>query len=320
MLNRRILRIKAFKTLYSSVFVPGTSLQQAQNQLNDSCEATRELYVFMLGVISPLTKIARERIETAKNKISPTPEELNPNMKFADNAIAKMLDEDADFQKCFNKTMKFSWVSYDVFLRKILNSIVSKQYYADYMASETVSPAEDAKLWSKVFEEEFVDSVELEKILEERSIYWNDDLAYALTYCCTTVKDLARGNHWSLPPLYKSDMSRTPDKESDSAFVRKLFQAGFSNFGKYSNMIGEAVPQWDKERLYSTDIVLIVLGMAEAVAFPEMPLRVTMNEYVEISKFYGTPRSRAFVNGLLNGMIEKLKEEDAIVKSGKGLL
>lgn len=320
MLNRRILRIKAFKALYSSAFAQDLGLQEAQIRLQESCEATRELYVFMLGVISPITKIAQERIETAKNKISPTAADLNPNMKFADNAIAKLLDDDVDFQKYFFKTMKFSWDLYDVFLRKILNSIVSKQYYADYMASETRSVAEDARLWVKIFEEEFVDSEELERILEEKSLYWIDDLAYALTFCCNTVKDMAKGKSWTLPVLYKSEMTKSPDKESDSAFVKKLFQTAYVNFGKYSEMISLAVPQWDRERLYSTDIVLIVLGMAEAAAFPEMPLRVTMNEYVEISKFYGTPKSRAFVNGLLNGMIDKMQEEGMIVKRGKGLL
>lgn len=320
MLNRRILRIKAFKALYSSALAQDLGLAEAQTRLHESCEATRELYVFMLGVISPITKIAQERIETAKNKLSPTAADLNPNMKFADNAIAKLLDEDADFQKCFFKTMKFSWDLYDVFLRKILNSIVSKQYYADYMASKTRSAAEDAKLWVKVFEEEFVDSGELERILEEKSLYWIDDLAYALTFCCNTVKDMAKGRGWTLPVLYKSEMAKSADKESDSAFVKKLFQTAYVNFGKYSEMISAAVPQWDRDRLYSTDIVLIVLGMAEAAAFPEMPLRVTMNEYVEISKFYGTPKSRAFVNGLLNGMIEKMQEEGMIVKRGKGLL
>lgn len=320
MLNRRILRIKAFKVLYSSAFAQDLGLQEAQIRLQESCEATRELYVFMLGVISPITKIAQERIETAKNKISPTAADLNPNMKFADNAIAKLLDDDVDFQKYFFKTMKFSWDLYDVFLRKILNSIVSKQYYADYMASETRSVAEDARLWVKIFEEEFVDSEELERILEEKSLYWIDDLAYALTFCCNTVKDMAKGKSWTLPVLYKSEMTKSPDKESDSAFVKKLFQTAYVNFGKYSEMISLAVPQWDRERLYSTDIVLIVLGMAEAAAFPEMPLRVTMNEYVEISKFYGTPKSRAFVNGLLNGMIDKMQEEGMIVKRGKGLL
>lgn len=320
MLNRRILRIKAFKALYSSAFAQDLGLQEAQIRLQESCEATRELYVFMLGVISPITKIAQERIETAKNKISPTAADLNPNMKFADNAIAKLLDDDVDFQKYFFKTMKFSWDLYDVFLRKILNSIVSKQYYADYMASETRSVAEDARLWVKIFEEEFVDSQELERILEEKSLYWIDDLAYALTFCCNTVKDMAKGKSWTLPVLYKSEMTKSPDKESDSAFVKKLFQTAYVNFGKYSEMISLAVPQWDRERLYSTDIVLIVLGMAEAAAFPEMPLRVTMNEYVEISKFYGTPKSRAFVNGLLNGMIDKMQEEGMIVKRGKGLL
>ena len=166
MLNRRILRLKAFKVLYGSVLSDNMSLTQAQSQLDLSCEATRDLYVYMLGIVSPLTKLAQERIDAAKSKFNPTEEELNPNTKFADNALAKLLDEDVDFQKVFKKK-KFSWEQYDLFLKKVLSSIQSKEYYAEYMASGKSSLSEDCKLFTRIFEEEFVDSVELEQILDE---------------------------------------------------------------------------------------------------------------------------------------------------------
>ena len=117
MLNRRILRIKAFKVLYSSVLSGNMSLAQAESQLDVACEAARDLYIYMLGIVSPLTQIARERIEAAKSKFNPTEEERNPNMKFADNALARLLDEDVDFQKLFNKK-KYSWSEYDLLLRR----------------------------------------------------------------------------------------------------------------------------------------------------------------------------------------------------------
>ena len=182
MLNRRILRIKAFKVLYSSVLSGNTSLAQAEAQLDQACEATRDLYIYMLGIVSPLTKIANDRIAAAKAKFNPTEEERNPNMKFAENALAKLIDEDVDFQKVFSKK-KFSWAQYDLLLKKIMNSVMTKDYYAEYMASEERSLKEDCKLFTRIFEEEFVDSEELEQILEEKSLYWNDDLAYALTWC-----------------------------------------------------------------------------------------------------------------------------------------
>ena len=319
MLNRRILRIKAFKVLYSSVLSDNMSLSQAEAQLELSCESTRDLYVYMLGIVSPLTKIASERIEAARAKFNPTEEEKNPNMKFAENALASLLDADEDFQKVFKKK-KFDWSQYDLFLKKVMTSVASKDYYAEYMASPERSLAEDCKLFTRIYEEEFVDSEELEKILEDKSLYWNDDLAYSLTWCCKTLKNFAKGESWSLIPLYQSEMLKGDGVESDKYFVRKLLQASFAGYEKYSAMVAESVTGWEKERLFSTDVVLIVMGLAEAVAFPTIPVKVTMNEYVEISKFYGTPKSRSFVNGLLDKLVQQLVNEGKVSKEGKGLL
>ena len=319
MLNRRILRIKAYQVLYRSVLAGNMSLAEAEAQLELSCEATRDLYIYMLGIVSPLTKIAQERIEAGKSKFNPTEEERNPNMKFAENALAKFLDEDVDFQKVFKKK-KFEWMQYDLFLKKVMTSVASKEYYAEYMASEDKSLAEDCKLFTRIFEEEFVDSEELEKILEDKSLYWNDDLAYSLTWCCKTLKNIAKGENWSLIPLYQSEMLKGEGVESDKLFVRRLLKASFAGYERYSAMVAESVSGWEKERLFSTDVVLVVMGLAEAASFPTIPVKVTMNEYVEISKFYGTPKSRSFVNGLLDKLVQQLANDGQINKEGKGLL
>lgn len=319
MLNRRILRLKAFKVLYGSVLSDNMSISQAQSQLEMSCEATRDLYVYMLGIVSPLTRLAQERIDAARSKFNPTEEELNPNTKFADNALARLLDADVDFQKVFKKK-KFDWEQYDVFLKKILTSIQSKDYYMAYMTSGKSSLAEDCRLFTRIYEEEFVDSDELEQILEDRSLYWSDDLAYSLTWCCKTLKTLSKGGSWSQLPLYQSEMMEGEDVESDLAFVRKLMQSSYASYERFADMVSESVSGWEKDRLFLTDVVLIVMGLAEATSFPAIPVKVTINEYVEISKFYGTPKSRSFVNGLLDRLILKLTEEGHIVKQGKGLM
>ena len=319
MLNRRILRIKAFKVLYSSVLAENMSLAQAEAQLDASCEAARDLYIYMLGIVSPLTQIARERIDAAKNKFNPTEEEKNPNMKFVENQLAKLIDEDVDFQKIFAKK-KFGWGQYDIFLKEVMNSIQTKEYFAEYMASPERSLAEDCRLFTKIYEEEFVDNQTLERILEDKSLYWNDDLAYSLTWCCKTLKSFAKGEGWKLLPLYQSEMLKGDGVESDKLFVRKLLQASFAGYEKYSAMVAESVSGWEKERLFSTDVVLIVMGLAETVTFPTIPVKVTMNEYVEISKFYGTPKSRSFVNGLLDRLVQTLVNEGQVAKSGKGLV
>ena len=319
MLNRRILRIKAFKVLYGSVLSGNMTISQAESALDLSCEAVRDLYIYMLSIVSPLTQVARQRIEAAQSKFNPTEGELNPNMKFADNALARLLDEDLDLNKLLAKK-KLSWTQYDLFLKKVMNSVASKDYFIRYMESAEGSLKEDCRLFTRIFEEEFVDSEDLEMILEEKSIYWNDDLAYALTWCCRTLKDFAAGKSWSLLPLYQSDMMQGEGVESDKYFVHKLLQSAMAGYERYSAMVADSVTGWEKERLFSTDVVLVVMGLAEAVTFPEIPVKVTMNEYVELAKFYGTPKSRSFVNGLLDRLMQQLRDSGEIAKVGKGLL
>ena len=303
MLNRRILRIKAFKVLYSYAENPSMSLKEAQAQLEMSCRATRSLYLFMLSIIPALTEEARARIDAARSKFNPTEEEKHPNLKFVENAIAPLLSEDPDFQKAVSRE-KLSWDQYDVLLRNLYDSIRGKSYYSKYMASQERSLAED----------------DLEDILEDLSIYWNDDLAYALTCCCRTLDSFVAGERWSLPPLYQSEMAGREGMDSDKRFVTELLRAAYCNYGTFYDKIAASVPKWDKDRLFVIDMVLIICGLAEAKAFPEIPVKVTINEYVDISKYYSTPKSRSFVNGILDGIIQEMLASGEIVKSGRGLL
>ena len=308
MLNRRILRIKAFKVIYGYAVKGNMTLDEAFSELDKSCEATRDLYLFMLAIISPLTQIARDRIEAARAKFNPTEEEANPNEKFAGNALAVYFDNDPDFQKIISKKKLF-WEQYDMILKKIMDSVVTKDYYRKYMDRPGTSLKEDAALFIRIFEEEFVDMEDMERLLEDISVYWIDDLAYALTYCCRTLKEVGKGHSWKLPELYQSDMVKKQRPEaivdSDRDFVRKLLRNAFTGYEKYFEVVTKEVPDWDRDRLFSTDMALIALGMAEAQNFAEIPLRVTLNEYIEISKYYSSPKSRGFVNGLLDKMIKE---------------
>lgn len=305
MLNRRILRIKAFKELYSYAENPTMTLKEAEAELSLSCEATRDLYLYMMSLIGPLTKEASDRIESRRNKFNPTEEERNPNMRFVHNAVAPMLAADPDFTKLLSRK-KLSWDQNDAFLRKLYEAVSSRDYFRDYMTAETSGLRQDIDLFVTIFERELVDNEDLEAILEDMSIYWNDDLAYALTQCCRSLEAMSKGAPWEYPPLYQSDILRktNPSVESDLEFVTKLFRCAFTGYKRYFDMVADAVPKWDKDRLFSTDVVLIIAGLAEAENFKNIPNKVTVNEYVEISKFYGTPKSRSFVNGLLDKLIK----------------
>ena len=304
MLNRRILRIKAFKVVYSRVENPAMQLPDAESELERSCEATRDLYLRMLAIAGPLAREARSRLDAARQKFNPTPEELNPNYKFADNALVPALEEDPDFSRIVKKK-KISWENDDVLIRTLYESIREKDYFKQYMASPGTSFAEDAALYVHIFEEEFSGLQALEDILEDLSIYWNDELEYALYWCCRSIEQIGKGQPWTLPELYMSDMPGAPGRDSDRAFVRGLVSTAFRNFNKYHDMIAAVTPKWDTGRICATDLALIICGLAEADTFPGIDYRTTINEFVEISKYYSTPESRAFVNGVLDKLINK---------------
>ena len=304
MLNRRILRTKVFKTIYSYAENPGMTLKEAEATLGLACESTRDLYLFLLSVTGPLTEEAANRIEAAKAKFNPTQEELNPNMKFVENRIAPLLSEDPDFTKIVSKK-KLSWSQHDALIRRLYETVRERKYFKEYLESPESSLKEDAKLWVKIFQREFEDNEALGEILEEMSIYWNDDLGYALSWCCRSIRTLGDGERWSLPPLYQSSLSGKENYSDDHQFSMTLLRTAFSGFERFSSKVADLTPKWNRDRLCTTDLALIVCGEAEAEAFPQTPVRIIINEHVEISKYYSTPDSSAFVNGLLDKLINQ---------------
>lgn len=304
MLSRRILRIKAFKSCYSIAENPSISLKEAEAELEKSCESTRDLYLFLLALAAPLTAEASQRIEAARAKFNPTEEEKNPNMKFVENGIAPLLRDDPDFSKLVSRK-HLSWDQYDVFLRNLYNTLKEADFYKAYMANPERSLAEDAKLFYDIYANLLEDNDDLASILEDVSIWWNDDLAYSLTWCCKAMELLGKGQRWNLPPLYMSELPGNESLSSDKAFVVGIVRKACVNFEKYCSEIAEITPKWDRNRICATDLALVVAGLAEAESCPSMPAKVIINEYVEISKFYSTPESRSFVNGLLDKLINK---------------
>ena len=305
MLNRRILRIKAFKVLYSCQENPDLQLKEALSSLEASCEATRDLYLYMLSVIPALTGEAVRRIEAARGKFNPTEEDLHPNCKFAENGVSALLSKDPDFERLLQKK-KFSWSQNDAFLHTLYETLKTRPYYQEYMAREGQSLKEDVALWKRIFAEEFEDDASLAAILEDLSIHWADDLGYALGTCIRSLEDIGRNARWNYPELCQSDSRE---------FVRSLLSASYGRYPELSALIAESVPQWDRERLFVTDIILIAMGVTEAETFPEIPVKVTINEYVEISKYYSTPKSRSFVNGLLDRLIKDRMQQGIIQKT-----
>ncbi len=305
MLQRRILRIKAFKVLFSFAENPELSLKEALATFDRSCQATRDEYLFMLSLIPAVTSHASRLIEAARGKFNPTEEDLNPNLRFVNNRVSRILCEDPDFGRITEKR-KISWENCDAFISALYNTVSTRGYFAEYMASGEESLMADAHLWQEIFRNELEDNEDLAAILEEKSIWWPDELGYVLGVCIRALSQIASTGRWELPPLFQSEILASEGKkaDSDSDFVHRLISATMGRYEEYSKLIASNVSKWDLDRLYTTDTVLISMGLAEARTFPEIPVKVTINEYVEISKYYSTPRSRGFVNGLLDKLIK----------------
>ena len=314
MLNRRLIRIKVFKVLYSSVTSGSDSLIEAEKTLNYSCEKTLHLYYFMLNAAVALRNAALTRIETGLMKFNPTPEERNPNRKFAENRVSAYLAGDPRFVK-FCEDHGLMWnEDLQSFIKKTLQTLSARDYFKEYMESGESSMEEDCTLFIRMFSdlELFEDNGDLASTLEDMSVYWTDDLGFVLSAIVRGLEVLHSRGTMPVPGVFL--------KDDDREFAVELLRAAMRGYGKYMDLVVANTSNWDPDRVVTTDLVLIVQGIAEAVRFPNIPLKVTINEYVEISKFYSTLNSKVFVNGLLDRILRRMVDSGEVVKTGRGLI
>lgn len=314
MLNRRLIRIKVFKVLYSSVTSGSDSLIEAEKTLNYSCEKTLHLYYFMLNAVVALRNAALTRIETGLMKFNPTPEERNPNRKFAENRVSAYLAGDPRFVK-FCEDHGLMWnEDLQSFIKKTLQTLSARDYFKEYMESGESSMEEDCTLFIRMFSdlELFEDNGDLASTLEDMSVYWTDDLGFVLSAIVRGLEVLRSRGTMPVPGVFL--------KDDDREFAVELLRAAMRGYGKYMDLVVANTSNWDPDRVVTTDLVLIVQGIAEAVRFPNIPLKVTINEYVEISKFYSTLNSKVFVNGLLDRILRRMVDSGEVVKTGRGLI
>ncbi len=310
MLSRRLIRIKAFKTLFAYIGSESDNVGAAQKALLESCDKVKDLYYFMLNITSSLVRVAEEKIAVGMRKFHPTEAEANPNYKFVRNRFAALLSEDPEFGRICQKR-GLTWGEYEPFVRHVYNSMLTKEYYQDYMASGEDSFEEDCRLFSCIFEDEFEDNEELDSILEDMSLLWVDDLAYALNVIIAGIDETRRKKRIVHPNTFL--------KEDDKEFALRLLTESILRYEEYFKLLEGHLDNWNSDRLVSTDATLIVMGVTEAVVFPTIPIKVTINEYVEIAKYYSTPNSRIFVNGILDRIIQEKVGSGEIVKQGRGL-
>lgn len=312
MLSRRLLRVKVIKALYAHLKSESDLLAVSEKNLTHATDKTYQLYHLLLDLIVEVARHARERIERGRAKMLPTDEDLHPNLKFVDNRVVARLADDEALAD-FLGGHKLSWANHPELIRKIYNNLAASDYFKAYMTSGKSDFAEDQRLAIEFYTRELEDLEPLEEALEEQSIYWTDDLGFALGMVVRTLQDLRAGKPGvALLPQYRQD--------EDRRFAVELFRAAALHSGEYFELIDGAAPNWDLERIAYMDRVIMAATLAELIHFPTIPVKVTLDEYIEISKYYSTPASGTFINGVLDKLVERLTAEGTIRKEGRGLV
>lgn len=312
MLSRRLLRIKAVKALYAHLKSESDSLMASEKTLVSSIDKAYDLYVQMLSLISEIARYAEQRQEAAKQKKIPTYEDLNPNRKFVENQAIHLISE-SDSVNDYIASRKLSWTAYPELIKALYQQLEQSDYYKKYMVSEERSFKEDVALLVDFYTNELEESEMLEDVLDEQSILWNDDLGFSLTLVIRTLSNL-RQSHTDvkLLPKFKND--------DDLLFAKELFAKAAVNYNANVELIEQYTRNWDIERVAFMDIVIMATAIAELTSFPSIPVKVTLDEYIEIAKFYSTASSGTFINGVLDKVVATLTAEGKIVKSGRGLI
>lgn len=311
MLSRRLLRIKVVKALFAHLKSGADNMIASEKTLMTSVDKAYDLYFQLLILPVELARVAEQRQEIAKQKKLPTFEDLHPNTKFIDNAVIRLI-ANSDSVNDYLAARKLNWNKHPELLRTLCTQLLESDYYKEYMQRESRSFDEDRALIDFFFKE--MQTCEaLDDVLEEMSVMWCDDLPYVIMMVLRSLSG-AKASHteFKVASKFKSD--------DDPAFVRTLFQKSLVHYTEYQEYIERFTSNWDVERIVFMDNLILGTAMAELTEFPSIPVKVTMDEYIDISKYYSTPGSSTFINGVLDKIVESLTAEGRILKSGRGLL
>lgn len=307
MINRVLIRLKIIQIVYSYYQNGGKNLDTAEKELFFSLSKAYDLYNYLLLLMIALTEYAQKRIDTAKAKLKPTAEELNPNLRFVQNRFVAQLEVNKQLLE-FVGNQKRTWENDQDFVKGLYEKIVASDIYKEYMASEEDSYAADREFWRKTYKNLIMNNVELDEVLEDQSLYWNDDKEIVDTFVLKTIKRFDEKNGASQPllPEFKDD--------DDKEYARRLFRRSIMNADYYRHLISENTKNWDLDRIAFMDVIIMQTALAEILSFPNIPVSVSLNEYVEIAKLYSTHKSGSFINGTLDGIVNNLKKDGKLTK------
>lgn len=310
MLNRRYLRIKTMQMLYSYYQQDKPNVLFYEKELFKSMDKIYDLYIYVLVLFSDIHHVAHLISEENKNKRLPTKEDLDPNNRFLENTILVSLSHSSALKtEVLNR--KISWQNDFDLVRKLFLELRSTDLYKNYMSSETHSVKEEKQFLISVATEFLYEHDILNHNFEEKNIHWADDTFGAFSMIARTFENF--NGVFKLIPLYK-------DAEDDTKFISTLFLKTIAGDKEYEHLIDEKTKNWELDRIASMDVLLMKMAITEFLHINNVPVKVSLNEYIDISKEYSTPNSRTFINGILDKIIVDLKRDNKIQKTGRGLM
>ena len=308
MINRVLIRLKIVQIVYAYYQNGGKNLDTAEKELFFSLSKAYDLYNYLLLLMVEVTKQAERKQNAAKAKLMPSEEELYPNTKFVDNRFIAQLEVNEQLRQ-FAESQKKTWENESEFVKSLCEKIMATETYQNYMEAGTSSYEEDREVWRKIYKRIIFNNEELDQVLEDQSLYWNDDKEIVDTFVLKTIKrfEEQNGAKQELLPEFKDD--------EDQDFARRLFRRTILNADYYRHLISENTRNWDLDRVAFMDVIIMQIALAEILSFPNIPVSVTLNEYVEIAKLYSTPKSGSFINGTLDGIVNLLKKDGKLTKN-----
>ena len=314
MLSRRHLRVKVMQALFAYQRSEGAELAVGEKLLRQSLDKIYDLYIHQLSLLTEIHTFAARQIDDAKGKMMPSQADLNPNLRFIENRVLLQLKNNPQLEKHIS-ARKINWAEHIELIRRIFTAFKESEEYIEYMEGPEPTYKDERRLVYKLYEDHLLENEHLQSIFEEKSIFWMNDFEQVSAMVVRTISDFKKDIDFGgpLPSMYT-------DEEEDKKFVIDLFRKTATHNGEYQNMVEEKLENWDLDRIASTDILLMKMALCEFLNISSVPTKVTMNEYIEISKEYSTPKSKVFINGILDKLLIELKAQKKIKKMGKGLM
>lgn len=313
MVNRRHIRSKVLQAIYAMTQNQSNQLDVYEKYLFNSIENIRELYLLMLSSMIELQKVEKDFLEASAKKYLATPEELNPNTKFVDNTFLKILVESESLNNWIDELRINQFRVNDHYIKNLLEEIKETDLYKKYMSNRVNNFEEDKEFAIKLFAEFVAPSEKIYEFLEDLKISWIDDIPVVNTAILKQLEGLkSETSYLKINKIFKDD--------DDKEFAKQLFRKTALNADVFVKEYEDKTRNWDLERIAEVDAIILNLAVCELQKFPSIPVKVTINEYLELAKEYSTPKSSIFINGILDALVKEYKQENKLNKIGRGLI